>query len=229
MRFSNDTGKYVAHYTRLDIAVDHILKNKSLRFGPLIATNDPRETQMWQFAIGTSRSKENSPFSEKLKLLAKRNPDYNRLLKGGCKILCVSQDEEDALKLDFSKRACGKPRMWAQYAENHRGVCLLFDKHILHETLEKNFGRDALFCGSVAYDNFHDIISPGWPEHMNAFMLSGDDIAADGLENILRRHRDKYHDFFFFRKNKDWASETEYRWIVRVNSNDPVFIPRKNS
>lgn len=46
MRFHNEPGHYVAHYTRGDTAIDHILKNRSLRLGPLIATNDPRETAM---------------------------------------------------------------------------------------------------------------------------------------------------------------------------------------
>jgi len=180
---------------------------------------------MWHFGVGTSRLTENSPSPEELKMLATHNPDFNRLLKHGCKVLCVSQDGENVSKLDFSNRAFCKPRMWAQYADNHRGVCLLFDKQVLQETLENEFGCEALFCGSVAYDDFHDVISPGWPAHMEAFMLSGDDITRDGLETVLRRHRDKYHDVFFFRKNKDWEHEAEYRWIIHGDSNNPEFIP----
>lgn len=229
MRFNNDSGLYVAHYTKLETAVDHILKNRSLRIGPLISTNDPRETKMWQFSLGSLHANKNSPSSEKLKELSKRNIDFNRILRNGYKVLCISQDAENVMKLDFSERSYGKPRMWAQYAENHRGVCLLFDKQVLHGTLESNFGREVLFCGALEYGDFHDVRNKGWSENMDAFMLSGDDIVTEGLEIAIQRHRDKYHDVFFFRKNKDWENETEYRWIIRGKTNDPEFIPIEDS
>ena len=229
MRFHNDPGHYVAHYTRSETAVDHILKNRTLRLGPFIATNDPRETKTWHFAVGRSGSHENSVTSEQLESLSKRNVEFDRILKHGCKILCVSQDAENAFKLDISDRAYGKPRMWAQYAGNHSGVCLLFDKQTLHETLQSRLGHQKLFCGPVEYGNFHQVGSSGWMEHMNAFHLSADDILTNDLENVLRNHRDKHHKVLFFRKNEDWQQEVEYRWIIRGDTNDPEFIPIENA
>jgi hypothetical protein len=223
MRFHNDVGHYVAHYTRLETAVDYILKNRSLRLGPLTATNDPRETKTWLFALG--RGSFSSLSSDELKNLAKRNVEFDKLLKHNHKVLCVSQDAEDTWKLDFSKRSYGRPRMWAQYAGNHSGVCLLFDKQALHQAIEKAFGHEAIYFGPVEYGDFSDVRTRGWAEHMEAFMLSGDEIATDGLENVLRRHREKHHRVFFFRKDIDWEHEREYRWIVRGDTNDPVFIP----
>jgi Protein of unknown function (DUF2971) len=225
MRFHNDPGHYVAHYTRCDTAVDYILKNKSLRLGPLNATNDPRETKTWHFAVGSSGSHKSSPNSYELKALAKRNVDFDRLLKQGCKILCVSQDAEKAFKQDISDRAYGKPRMWSQYAGNHTGVCLLFDKENLNQTLKDKFKDQELFSGPVEYGNFHDVAAPGWMEQMEAFQLSADDIVANGLEATLRAHRDKHHQVFFYRKNKDWENESEYRWIVHGDTDEPEFIP----
>lgn len=226
VRFHNDPGTYVAHYTRFETAVDLILRNKSLRLGPLSATNDPRETKTWHFAVGTSRSHENSPSSAELKELSKRNVDFDRILKHGCKVLCVSQDAEKAFKQDIPDRAYGKPRMWAQYAGNHSGVCLILDKESLHETLETTFAsRQTLTSGPVEYGDFHDVRSPGWMNHMDAFQLSADDIATHGLESVLHRHRDKHLKVFFFRKNKDWESESEYRWILLGETNEPEFIP----
>ena len=228
MRFSNDPGYYVAHYTRLETAVDHILKNRTLRIGPLLATNDPRETKMWNFSVGSSGSV-SSPSSKELEDLAHHNYDFNKILRNGYKVLCVSQDAENAMKMDFSDRSYCKPRMWAQYAENHRGVCLIFDKQVLHKTLEQKFGQDSLIFGNVLYDNFHDVRSLGWPKYMDAFSLSGDDIKKYGLEITLEKHREKYLDVFFFWKNKDWEHEAEYRWIVSGKNNEPEFIQIEDS
>jgi hypothetical protein len=226
MRFHNDPGHYVGHYTRYETAVDHILKNNTLRLGPLKATNDPRETKLWHFTVGRSLSHENSASSEELETLAGRYVDFDKLLKDGCKILCVSQDAANAYKQDISDRAYGKPRMWAQYAGNHTGVCLLFDKQVLNDTLEKEFGHEMIYSGSVEYGNFHDDVgTPGWVKHWEAFQLSADEIKTHGLEKVLHEHRHKHYRVFFFRKNKDWENEAEYRWIVRGDTNDPVFIP----
>jgi hypothetical protein len=70
MRFHNDPGTYVAHYTRAEIALDLILKNNSLRLGPLSATNDPRETKTLSFALGWSFEAVNSPSQNDLRALA---------------------------------------------------------------------------------------------------------------------------------------------------------------
>jgi hypothetical protein len=116
--------------------------------------------------------------------------------------------------------------MWAQYAGSHTGVCLLFDKQVLNDTLVREFGHEMIYSGSVEYGNFHDAVgAPGWMKHWEAFQLSADEIKAHGLEKVLQEHRHKYYRVFFFRKNKDWENEAEYRWIVRGDTNDPVFIP----
>jgi hypothetical protein len=225
MRFHNDPGYYVAHYTSCETALDCILKNRSIKIGPLIKTNDPRETKMWNFGIGSSYSDQINPTSKEIEELAGHNVDFNRILRNGYKALCVSQDKENAFKLDFSARSYCKPRMWAQYGGNHHGVCLLFDKQILHNTLEHKFGKGILYSGSVTYGDFDDVRTKGWDEYMDAFLLSGDDILKNGLEIALQRHSEKYHDVFFFHKNKDWENESEYRWIIHGHNNDPEFIP----
>ena len=229
MRFHNDPGNYVAHYTRMGTAVDHILRNRTLRIGPLISTNDPRETMTWHFSVGAGISQD-SPSSQDLKALSKRNNDFNRILRHGYKVLCVSQDAEGAGKLDFSDRSYGKPRMWSQYGENHRGICLLFDKQVLHETISNKFGCQSVSCGTVKYGDFHNKVgTKEWAEHVDAFTLSGDDLVKNGLESTLQHHREKYHDVFFFRKNEDWEQEAEYRWIIRGDNNDPEFVPIEES
>jgi hypothetical protein len=223
MRFHNDPGFYVAHYTHCKTALDYILKNRNIRIGPLIETNDPKETKMWHFGVGAYSDKTLAS-SKELEELASHNVDFNRILRNGYKVLCVSQDANNAIKLDFSSRSYCKPRMWAQYAGNHHGVCLIFDKQILHATIEQKFGAERIYSGSVTYGDFHDVRTEGWEKYMDSFLLSGDDIIKDGIEITLHRHREKHHDVFFFQKNKDWENESEYRWIIRGQNNDPEVI-----
>jgi hypothetical protein len=229
MRFHNDVATYVAHYTRSDTALDLILKNNSLRLGPLYATNDPRETKSWSFAVGGTWS-EDVPEGLNLDELVKKYPDYNRIIRSGCRILCASEDTEKAFKLDIHDRSYGKPRMWAQYAGNHTGVCLIFDKTALHKDIQASCGpREALMSGNVEYGDFFAVSNTrNFPRYMEAFSLSGNSIVTEGLEPALLRHRDAYSDVFFFQKNKDWEHENEYRSIIRGDSDIPIFIPIQN-
>ena len=225
IRFHNEPDTYVAHYTRCDIALDLILKHRRIRLGPLTATNDPRETKGWSFAVGVSWFQDGVSHQDGL-ALAKRNIDFNRIIRSGCRVFCVSEDKKNAFKLGFHNRSYGKPRMWAQYGGNHTGVCLLFDKQVLGKeianTVEPN---DQLLSGKVEYGNFFEMSnSLSWLRYMEAFDLSANEIAKDGLELTLSRHRDNFIDVFFFNKSLDWEHEDEFRWIIRGTTNDPLFV-----
>lgn len=167
-QFHNDPQAYVAHYTRADTALEHVLPNGTLRLGPLTATNDPRETKTWVFAVGGSPK--SIAESEELRRLSKRNGEYTQLLKRGCKVLCVSCDAPNAQKLKVTERCYGKARMWAQYAENHQGLCLVFDKALLAETIAESLGsRGKLVSGEVTYWDFDISVGrPEWIAHMDA-------------------------------------------------------------
>jgi hypothetical protein len=210
VRFSNAPRVYVAHYTRCCTALDKILKSNSLQLGPLCKTNDPRETQTWQFRVDNKDS-----------CSSRENEKYNRILKYGCKVLCVSQDDENASGPDICLRCFAKPRLWAQYARKHRGVCLIFDKVTLAQTLNNEFGA-ALKSGAVQYGIVPG--SRGWATSRGAFNLSSGDIARRGADELLRDHRNEHYGAFFLLKDKDWESEAEYRWIVFRETDEPVFI-----
>ena len=52
------------------------------------------------------------------------------------------------------RRGYARPRMWEQYGDNHRGVCLVFDKAELHATVMPQL--EALgphWHGAVTYSN----------------------------------------------------------------------------
>ncbi|MBR2090960.1 MAG: DUF2971 domain-containing protein [Fibrobacter sp.] len=45
--------------------------------------------------------------------------------------------------------------MWAQYADNHKGVCLIFDKLCLEKEFKGSFEKSSCetFCDVVNYTN----------------------------------------------------------------------------
>lgn len=225
IRFSNDPGVYVAHYTRHETAIDLILGSGKLRLGPLNKTNDPRETKSWSFAVGETWGQEGG-YPSDLRALASRNPDYNRIIRSGCKILCVSEDSKDGGKLDFHKRAYGKASMWAHYAGNHTGICLIFEKSELHRIIEASLRpEERLLCGPVLYEDMFEISPSGyWSRFMDAFSLSASELSESGLEATLKNKALEFEEVFFFNKSRDWSVESEYRWIIQGQDEDPVFV-----
>jgi len=224
--FDNTCQAYVAHYTRAETALEHILRNGTLQLGPLTVTNDPRETKTWVFTVKSGAPNSQEEYDE-LQRLASRNHEYTGLLKRGCRALCVSCDAPHARKLIFTQRCYGKARMWAQYADNHQGVCLVFDKVLLGQAIAGSQGPgERLVSGEVTYLDFSDLEmgTPEWLTHLDAFGLSGEDLVKEGLERTLRKSRDKHFRTYFFTKNSDWASETEYRWILIGDTDGPEYV-----
>lgn len=113
-----------------------------------------------------------------------------------------------------------RPRMWEQYAENHHGVCLAFDRQALHQAITDHFGwRNALFSGEVVYS---DVPLEG---HAGARILYVSKLSGEGygfiklgLEAHVRRHMKE----LFFRKLEDWSTESEFRYLMLESYLDPV-------
>jgi hypothetical protein len=52
------SNQLLYHYTRADTAFDHILKSRTLQLGSYIGTNDPKETKIWEFDLGTNENRD---------------------------------------------------------------------------------------------------------------------------------------------------------------------------
>ncbi len=206
-----DCNKYLYHYTSLSTGMEHILNNGTLRLSPFSKVNDPKESKERFIVIRYSSVMR--PFSENEKI---RNR-ANKILMNCSKAICFSCDNTrlNTISKDekiFYRGYC-KPRMWAQYGENHRGMCLVFDKKKLINSV-KNYtiGKGNLFSGKVQYKNNS--------KEMDAFNFDYSLIDKFGLEDYLFRfHFDKYKKEVFFSKLLDWRDEQEFR-IVLVNNED---------
>lgn len=114
---------YIYHYTKCSTAIKYILPSRTLRFSSLENTNDPKESKDWELGIGTNENADLSEFSP-----GKISNWLSTELKGRAKLLCFSTDTYpitgDKFKDIFNRGFC-KPRMWAQYADAHKGVLFL--------------------------------------------------------------------------------------------------------
>jgi hypothetical protein len=153
----------------------------------------------------------------------------SELLKTTCHLFCTVADghgsTEPSIDNIYERGFC-RPRMWAQYAENHSGVCLVFDRVRLDEAIRASFGNRAVFSGSVAYRNRPRAPEIGVP---NAFILDYDAIRAHGLEKAIENHLACFYKELFFEKSKDWADEREYRWLVRTADIRDLYVSLKHS
>lgn len=218
------TRNFLFHYTTKERAIENIFHNMSIRMGAMKATNDPRETDPWFFGM-TIENEETSPSGEGF-LEINRNID--RILKTSCLIACFTQDQPDLhptlgdpdryVRSDLGPQGYEHDRMWAQYAGNHTGVCIFFDRKKLTQRMEEHF-RDQpgrLLHGPVDY------ISEIDPRSSPFYELSYDEMRRIGVEAYARRHRETFARQLYLTKNPDWSSEQEYRfvWIGEDNENE---------
>lgn len=211
----------VYHYTSRETALEKILPTKKLRIGSLGNTNDPRETKEWGFPIVGSgvNSNNKGDFKRFIDLSSQYEQVANSIRKEEWWALCTTQDDEDlvipkAKDPDFTHFKWGhsRGRMWAQYADCHKGVCLVIDRELLHNAIVSAVGNDLIFCGSVKYVNEMNIV--GFNYKPCAFQFSLNINSCDDVDSIVRDHIQKYHERFFLEKSLEWSSEVEFRWLI---------------
>lgn len=224
-QFFKDQDRFLYHYTSAVTAADYILNNKQLKLGRYINTNDPKETKTWQFSIGTNEDSDLSEYS--LQELSKK---FTHGLKHKTNLVCFSQDGSltgDHTK-DIYARGFGKARMWAQYANNHRGVCLIFEKSTIQKAAVNQFGnhRFSLYGGPVIYkDRFiTEVNNP-----TNGFVINADYLEKFGFDEYVKAHVATHHKALFFEKATDWNSENEFRVVVFGEREEELFLNIDNA
>jgi hypothetical protein len=203
------------HYTKRETALEHILPTGRLRFGTLPRTNDPREfTPVW-FSIAGFVPDDGD--------LTARNPfdlieEASALLRESVHVLCFTEDRPSRHESGRYGNGPCRARMWAQYAGNHTGVCLCFDGDRLIDAALDQFkttpGR-SLMHSQVTYATEGD-----YP-HMPTLLQPEAEQDLRGFIESMVRSRPRE---FFFTKDWDWASETEYRFLLRGDTEEEEFI-----
>lgn len=211
----NDDNTFLFHYTSLE-ACCSIIESRQLRMGNLSSTNDPLEFCGFPgpYFIGDVESADMARKYEEDK-------EAQNLRNRTVRILCFCQDftYSELRKItpfinapmpnfadNLLSKGWARARMWAQYADNHRGTCLVFNKAEFKEQFNKmEKGGVRLIENEITYTNIlADFESAMTPE------ISETNLKEDFSEFYLDEKRLP----FLFRKCEDFRDENEYRFCI---------------
>jgi len=196
----------IYHYTKLNTAIEFILPSMALRTNFLNQMNGPKESQKWSFGSV------NLPYESLYTDL-----DFNagndvahfesmyRLgeeIKSRIQATCfVHSDDYDGYENEM---------MWAQYSDNHKGVCLEIDEELF---IEENSHLDFFKFQNIDY-----------VPQKNDWVHWNDKLTKD--ENI-DQHIKRDFKSLFLSKSHYWEKEFEKRLLIIAN--DYCFLNIKKS
>jgi hypothetical protein len=207
---------YLYHFTSITSFKKIILSNQLL-MNKAVKLNDPYEYGEPLTLITSNHELSKTDFEF--------NFIYQKLLKiekKKYKVVCFCKDK-DGLNIGSNNheycKGYGRARMWSQYADNHKGVCLVFSKKDLLCEVKKQIS-----CFEINIDYKNDINDI-------------EDIFNIDLSNKVIKNAKEYFKIFvqpsFYKilsyKYKDYESENEFRIITKDNSKSKVFINYGNS
>lgn len=198
--------RWLFHYTTIDRAASIALLG-ALSLSPLNVLNDPRESRERQVATMTSSFARGDRPQPPRTVPSEERLAYERQiadLRAGIRVACFTRDASDgengtAIRAD--SRGYARPRMWAQYGANHRGICLTLDRSTLVARAEREFGENV-----VAEDL---VYSAGYDDVAEAASVAD----FDNPDPV--HHFDSRFVPSLLRKNADWQGEREFRIVVR--------------
>jgi len=214
------------HYTSSHTAINHILKDKCIRFTPFGQLKDPRESKPWSFGLLRSGPKDHAIMHKEV------NTVFNDFIKKKCKILCLCSKSNEEINIEgnlipvFRKAdytaGFTKSRMWAQYADDHKGVCLAFSRASLNSELEVSYPNHKIYSGLMEYQYY--LIS-----FVKAKKVDFISLIRSGGKEIVKDHIQSYHHEYFFLKLKDYERENEYRFVLVSDNDDYAYLPIESS
>ena len=197
----------IAHYTGLETVAHYILPREALRIsmGSFLYFDDPKETKAWHFNVNGEVS--NQLFHER---------HISDEIKKHFGVICFSNGSERVENgFDFN-RGDYKPRMWAQYGDNSKGVCLIFDRERIITLAHSQFEN----IGNVFSDDVRYFDVEGMPDFRDdEVMLSQENILHESYNDIASMILEPEHRVpYFFLKHSDWEEEREFRIVVYMNN-----------
>ena len=209
----------IFHYTRASVALEKILFDGKFRLSLRKDTNDPHE---YKFIFLSMRGSRLPP--EAVELYNEAHPVIDRIIRMESRVMCFCSNTIPTIILDNGKTiqdnvvntiGWNKSRMWAQYGENHRGICLVFSKKAIEADLADI--KENVIAENIQYTTRVGI-SP------DAYTLNGNQLVEDGVEGYCYNHIKRHSGTLFFTKNIDYRDESEYRVVVFDPNHNYEFI-----
>ncbi len=213
------TRRLLFHYTKTKTALEHIFPSMKIRMSSMRAMNDQWESSPWRMNVmGDWRTHDHA------RLTTEVQQAVDKYLKSAVRLVCFSEDQPDEHP-EFGIDEYGREdlikgwehdRMWAQYAENHTGICLFFDRDKLHRRMEEHFsGGGTLVHGAMAYldnrvRNYEEPLRRLDFDPLERYYNP----SVDGeIEAYVKQFRSAYWPHLYLLKDPDWQSEQEYRYV----------------
>lgn len=218
-----DSVDTLCHYTSAEGALDHIIPEGKLRMSAYARMRDPLENRELTFA--GSLPLDGNPEELVLEELTDLMDDATfRLRRIRNRMLLVSftvdarvgysEDDEPFM------RAWARARMWEEYASNHAGVCIAFDR-------EKALGHVRAQLHALGSPTLGDVVyTPRGFRGTEAATLRLARFRED--ESSLAAWVVEHEADLFFTKTLDWQTEHEYRVTVfPLDTSDDgyVYVP----
>lgn len=195
---SFDSKRYLSHYTTWDRLLD-IAHSRSLRLSSVTRMNDPRESKHWFFS--------NSGGPDLPMDIGKQLSPAELEFRSHVNVVAFATDRSSKNPVRFDA-GFARPRMWAQYAANHTGVCLVLERAELVKRFEKMFAAVPgahLTSANVRYKRV-DPLNP-------AVSIPGARTPAEVEATVRQFYLDHWKDAFYV-KHEDWRDEREFRLAV---------------
>ncbi len=205
-----EPGRYFYHYTKWFTASECIVPTEQLRLSPYHLMSDPLEAEAPVVAAGVALPPGDEEALRQSGVAHLQAQEMLARVRQNSKLLSFSLDSPWAAHVQEPDRRFGmgwaRSPMWQYYADNHRGVCLIFDREKLTRVVEEQLqARDAdSRSGPVRYSQ-----TGLAGEHHVSLSLDATTHGADQGRRHLRQHAIQY----FFVKLVDWENEHEFRFV----------------
>ena len=213
----------IFHYTRISVAIEHILFEKRLRFSSGLNTNDPREYGNWALEPHLEGSRySGKEFFQEWSEAENRLKQVIPMYKFAC--FCANDSTEQETNLDIledqTKRSgYDRLRMWAQYGENFYGVCIAFSAGSLQKRLHEQLGEKAIIHAKrIHYDKDLELNDRSLSDHDASYYMGKD--KEEWAKRFIRDHVKQ----IFLTKHLDYRDENEYRIVVHDPNNDFEYL-----
>ena len=207
----------IYHYTKRTIAIEEIIKNDCFKFSTFDKASDPYEYKLkiWGTYVSTTGLDDED---------RKRFTDidlqvHDALLEQGEDFLLdrtayIAYCKNNKNVQHVSDLGCSKPRMWSQYGDAHKGVCLVFSTELLLKEIEDKFSHNDWKIYSDDLD-YVDTLDKTFDKLF--ISMIGSENWKDAEDYIFDHLAEEYQRVFFT-KQKDYKGETEFR-VVLANRN----------
>lgn len=233
MNYYENDENALYHYTNC-CAVVNILRTQHFRLSHFTKANDPKEVEP---ALRKNQKIE----SDKYAIYCRTFFEY---YENNIKYLSLTKDIQpdnsinDNAKKSFYEYLCNKgfnrPRMWAQYAEKHSGVCICFNKENLLKQFETNkIIKQPYYYYDINYVDYIDYSKTvkTKTEFSSYEYIEFIDMITDIIDNkfeVETKMRNCHYEYFFS-KLSDWSDEKEMRILAFSDKTGEIEVDISNA